>query len=183
MQGFRGQKEEGDFGDDSSNYGIGGGARHLNNYLSQFDNGTVNLKNKISARLGGDKSGFMSPQGGSGYSDYKSEFGGPKEPYLVANAMGVRPYKVSETPNLKNAELQNYLNWVPNKEKFNLANLQNGKKSNKLSPLRSGGSVFNEDDRRSNMSKTVLKVRERFNYSQAREEADEISVDGFSISA
>lgn len=72
---------------------------------------------------------------------------------------------------------------MPNKEKFNLANLQNGKKSNKLSPLRSGGSVFNEDDRRSNMSKTVLKVRERFNYSQAREEADEISVDGFSISA
>ena len=33
------------------------------------------------------------------------------------------------------------------------------------------------------MSKTVLKVRERFNYSQAREEADEISIDGFSISA
>ncbi|TNV71872.1 hypothetical protein FGO68_gene5035 [Halteria grandinella] len=69
MKGFRGQKEEGDFGDDSSNYGFGGGARHLNNYLSQFDNGTANLKNKISARLGGDKSGFMSPQGGAGYSD------------------------------------------------------------------------------------------------------------------
>lgn len=33
------------------------------------------------------------------------------------------------------------------------------------------------------MSKTVLKVREKFNYSQAREEADEISIDGFSISA
>jgi hypothetical protein len=99
----------------------------------------------------------MSPLSGIN-SDYKSEFGAGRDTYVVANAKSFKPDKVSETPNLKNAELQNYLNWVPNKEKFNLANLQNGKKSNRLSPLRAGPvSVFTEDNRRSNMSKTVLK--------------------------
>jgi len=76
MQGFR------EFEDDSSNYGInasGGGHSTLNNYLNKLDNGTMSLKNKITARLGGgNKSCLMSPQGGMN-SDYRSEFGGIKD--------------------------------------------------------------------------------------------------------
>lgn len=170
--------------DDSSNYGGGGRDNALNNYLSQVNGGAnESLKAKMAARLGGHKaSGLMSPQ--SGLSDYRSEFGAAKDPYLVSNAMGMRPYKVSETPQSKNNDLQNYLNWIPNKDKINLATIQNGKKSTKLSPLRAGpASVFTEDDRRSSMSKTVLKGREKFGYSQARDDIDDISVDGFHISA
>ena len=93
-------------GDDSSNYGAanGGGSSALNNYISSLNMGAnESFKAKMAARLGGDRSGPMSPLGGN--SDYKSEFGAGRDPYLVANAMGVRPYKMSETPQLKNNDL------------------------------------------------------------------------------
>ncbi len=49
-------------------------------------------------------------------ADYKSEVSN-RDSFYVANMLGgVRPIKVSETPKIKN-DLQNYLNWVPTKEK------------------------------------------------------------------
>ena len=98
--------------------------------------------------------------------------------------MGFKPYKPSETPqHIRQNDLTNYMNWVPTKEKLNLQSLAT-KKGNKLSPLRAGpGSHITEDDRRSQMSKTVLQVRDKFSYSQAGDALNDISVDGISINA
>jgi len=63
----------------------------------------------MAARLGVERSGAFSPNG-----DYRSEFGGSRDAFLVANAMGVRPLKMSETPT--NNDLTNYLNWMPSKD-------------------------------------------------------------------
>lgn len=135
--------------------------------MSHANHGSSIFKTKMQGKLNAyERSGALSPSG-----DYRSEFGGSREAFLVANAMGMRPLKASETPQVRPSDLTNYLNWMPNKDKLNLATISHSKKPslvNKLSPLRAAGpnSIFTEDDRRSNMSKTVLKAREKYNYSQ-----------------
>ncbi len=134
--------------------------------------------------------GEMSPQSYDYRSEVPSQASGAREgAFVVANAMGLKTYKPNETPNQKNNDLTNYLNWIPTKDKVtSLASLTSKKlpQTNKLSPLRAGGanSIMTEDDKRSQMSKTVLQVRDKFSYSQARKDAlDTISVDGYSINA
>jgi hypothetical protein len=60
--------------------------------------------------------GALSPN----HLDYRSEAASGRDSYYVANAMGVRPFKVSETPQMPPSDLTNYLNWVPTKEKVSL---------------------------------------------------------------
>lgn len=52
-------------------------------------------------------------------NDYRSEIPA-RDKFLVANAMGVRNFKVSETPQVRPSDLASYMNWVPNKDKQNL---------------------------------------------------------------
>jgi hypothetical protein len=85
--------------------------------------------------------------------------------------------KQLDTPN---SELNNYLNWVPNKEKLNINALQknmlNGtKQTSTLTPFR----PQREDDER---SKTVLKVRDRFTHRSLIDEIKAtMAIDGYSI--
>lgn len=123
------------------------------------------------------KGGALSP---GPLSDYRSD--------ALTNHRegGPRSFKMSETPSIKHSdhELSNYLNWVPpTKEKLTLQALQSNKyKSNRLSPLRAGpASQFNEEDKRSQMSQTVMQIRDKANRSQFGD--GEISIDGVSISA
>lgn len=82
-----------------------------------------------------------------------------------------------DTPN---SELNNYLNWVPNKEKLNINALQknmlNGTKQiSSLTPFR----PQRDDDER---SKSVLKVRDRFTHRSLIDEIKAtMAIDGYSI--
>ncbi len=130
------------------------------------------LKAKLANRLTGSVASPMN------YNDYRSDFSGKdSKQYLVANAMG-KPLKLSETPQMRLPnELDSYLNWVPTKEKFNLNSVNASKK--KLNTLNQN-LIYEDDSRRSSYSKTVLKGREsRMNFDKG----DDISVDGFSLSA
>ena len=72
--------------------------------------------------------------------------------------------KYTETPT---SDLSGYLNWVPNKEKFDLGIFKqnnNGGLNTKLSPLRAGPGSIDEDSR-SNMSRSILKMRHKNNHS------------------
>jgi len=131
------------------------------------------LKAKLANRLTGSVNSPMN------YNDYRSDFSGKdSKQYLVANAMG-KPLKLSETPQMRVPnELDSYLNWVPTKEKFTLNSVNPSKK--KLNTL--GQNLILEDDsRRSSYSKTVLKGRGDSQTNFRRD--DDISVDGFSLSA
>ena len=80
----------------------------------------------------------------------------------------------AETPQ---SEMNSYLNWVPQKEKFNLASLQKN-----MSPLKATLNNY-LDEGRDGLSRTVLKARDKFNYSQLDKNKgkDTISIDGFSM--
>ena len=82
--------------------------------------------------------------------------------------------KLMDTPQ---SDLNNYLNWVPQKEKFSLAALQKNmanKQASTLTPIRPN----REDDER---SKSMLKVRERYNRSIVDEIKASMAIDGYSI--
>jgi hypothetical protein len=83
----------------------------------------------------------------------------------------------AETPQ---SEMNSYLNWVPQKEKLNLASIQ----KNQMSPLKASLNNY-FDDGKDGLSRSVLKARDKFNYSQLDKNKggkDSISIDGFSMS-
>jgi hypothetical protein len=82
----------------------------------------------------------------------------------------------AETPQ---SEMNSYLNWVPQKEKLNLASIQ----KNHMSPLKASLNNY-LDDTKDGLSRTALKARDKFNYSQLDKNKagkDSISIDGFSM--
>jgi hypothetical protein len=67
-----------------------------------------------------------SPRKDFGY-DQRSEASGADSYYRAANIKGALYKRMeAETPQ---SDLKSYLNWVPQKEKFNLASIQNHQKS------------------------------------------------------
>lgn len=78
--------------------------------------------------------------------------------------------------------MNSYLNWVPQREKINLASIQ----KNHMSPLKASLNNYLEEGRDGGLSRTVLKARDKFNYSQLdslknKVGKDQISIDGFSV--
>jgi len=107
----------------------------------------------------------------------RSDIGGGIGSDSFYDRVGVGPLykrKQLETPR---SELYNYLNWVPQKEKINMAAIQKTAKQvpSTLTPIR----PQRLDDER---SKTVLKIRDRYsNRSVVNEIKANMAIDGYSI--
>ena len=94
--------------------------------------------------------------------------------------IGTGPLYKRKQLNTPNPELNNYLSWVPNKEKRKIDALQknmlNGTKQ--ISSSTTVRSQLDDDE----SSKTVLKVRDRYNHRSLNDEIKAtMAIDGYSI--
>lgn len=128
-----------------------------------------------------DKGGLKlpSPKRDFGY-DQRSDASGADSYYPAIRNAGAGLYKrqAAETPQ---SEMNSYLNWVPQKEKFSLASIQ----KHQMSPLKASLNNY-LDEGRDGLSRTVMKARDKFNYSQLDQVKnkvgrDQISIDGVSV--
>ena len=109
-----------------------------------------------------DKGTFKlpSPRRDFGYDQRSEAASGTDSHYppIKNNAGGLYKRMAAETPQ---SEMNSYLNWVPQKEKLNLATIQ----KNHMSPLKASLNNY-IDEGRDGLSRAVMKARDKFNYSQ-----------------